>query len=74
MKEKLLSQFGKRVRELRKSRHLSQVDLAEKCGLHRNYIGMIERGERNPSLINIYKISQAFDIELSELLKIENGI
>lgn len=74
MKEEILFQFGKRVRDLRKSINLSQVDLAEKCGFHRNYIGMIERGERNPSLVNIYKISRAFDMDLSEFLKIDNEI
>jgi len=43
--------------------------LAEKCDLHRTYVGGIERGERNPSLENIYKIASAFQITLSELFK-----
>jgi transcriptional regulator with XRE-family HTH domain len=42
--------FGKRVRELRKERGLSQVELASKVGIDRSYMGFLERGERNPSL------------------------
>lgn len=44
-------QFGSRIRELRKNKGLSQENLAELTGFHRTYIGMIERGERNPALI-----------------------
>jgi transcriptional regulator with XRE-family HTH domain len=68
MKDKILIAFGKRVRELRKERNWSQEKLAEISGLHPNYIGMIERGERNPSLLNIVKIASAYNLNLSELL------
>lgn len=46
-------------------------DLSFKSGFHRTYIGMIERGERNPSLKNISVFANTFNISLSELLKLE---
>lgn len=71
MKKPILIKFGQRVRALRKERDLSQEQLAELTGLHRNYVGMIERGERNPSLSNIEKFSKAFDVELHILFIFE---
>ena len=59
--------FGRRVRELRQLRGLSQEQLAEACGLHRTYIGGIERGERNPSLINIGRIATALSVTLDQM-------
>lgn len=70
MKESILIKFGQRVRILRKSKNLSQEQLAELTGFHRNYIGMIERGERNPALVNIEIFANAFGMSLSELLNI----
>jgi len=69
MKEEVLIKFGNHVRELRLSQKISQEALAEKSGLHRNYIGMIERGERNPSLINMEKIAISLDTTLTEIFK-----
>ena len=60
-------QFGKKVRELRQAKGLSQEELAFKVGVHRTYLGGIERGERNPSLKNIAAIAGALGISLSEL-------
>lgn len=63
----ILQKFGNRIRELRKNQGLSQEQLAELTGFHRTYIGMIERGERNPALINIEIFAKAFGINLTEL-------
>lgn len=69
MKQPILIKFGQRIRELRKARNLSQEQLAELTGFHRNYIGMIERGERNPALVNIEIFANAFEMSLSELFE-----
>ena len=61
--------FGKKVREERKKLGYSQEVLAEKAGVHRTYIGMIERGEKNITLANIQKVSKALKIKISELTK-----
>jgi len=60
-------QFGERVRELRLAIGLSQEALAFKSGIHRTYLGSIERGERNPSLKNIASIAKALGVTLSQL-------
>ena len=65
----ICKKFGNRVRELRTAQGLSQEALAQKTGLHRTYIGGIERGERNVSLENIQKISRALDISISHLFE-----
>ncbi len=59
--------FGKNLRVLRESKNISQEKLAELCGLHRTYIGSVERGERNVSLENIAKIAQALRVQISDL-------
>ncbi|MDM1352074.1 helix-turn-helix domain-containing protein [Myroides sp. BIT-d1] len=67
MKKEVLIEFGIRVKELRIERNLSQEQLAEKSGLHRTYIGMIERAEKNITLVNIQKIANAFDLSIKKL-------
>ncbi len=67
MKSTILIQFGIRIRALRLAQNWSQENLAEKTGFHRTYIGMVERGERNPSLKNINVFAEAFGISISEL-------
>lgn len=67
MKSSVLVTFGKHVQKARKDRGLSQEQLAEKAGLHRTYIGMIERAERNITLCNIEKIADALEISIRDL-------
>jgi transcriptional regulator with XRE-family HTH domain len=69
MDRSLLNIFGKRVRELRLKKLLSQEALADKANLHRTYIGMIERGEKNLTLLNIEKLAKALEIDITELFK-----
>jgi transcriptional regulator with XRE-family HTH domain len=61
--------FGKAVRGRRQKLKVSQEEFADMCGLDRTYVGGIERGERNLSLISIEKIAQTFGISLSELFR-----
>ena len=66
----LLTAFGRRIRELRTKRGLSQEQLAELTGFHRTYIGMVERGERNLSLSNVGVFAKVFEISVSDLLSV----
>lgn len=68
MKSNLLVLFGQRVREERNKQELSQEELAELAGVHRTYIGMIERAEKNITLSNIEKVAMALKIAPEELL------
>ncbi|MEO6860946.1 MAG: helix-turn-helix transcriptional regulator [Microcoleus sp.] len=64
----ITEQFGKRVRHFRNIRNISQADLAELSELHRTYIGSVERGERNITLLNAKKIANALSVSLAELV------
>src|SRR5262249_13750685 len=63
--------FGKRVRELRRAAGLSQEQLAARADLHWTYVGGIERGERNPALINITRLARALGVPTRDLLPVE---
>lgn len=65
----ILGRFGTRVREMRKTKGLSQEAFADLCGLDRTYMGGIERGERNVALRNINVIAQALGVTISELMQ-----
>jgi len=60
--------FGEKVREIRISKNLSQEHLAHIADVHRTYIGMIERAEKNITLVNIEKIATALEIDIKDLL------
>ena len=61
--------FGVNLRRERESLGLSQEDLAEKAGLHRTYIGSVERGERNVSIDNMDRLANAVDATIQSLLE-----
>lgn len=65
----ICKKFGSKVKTLREDRRLSQEKLALKTGLHRTYIGSVERGERNISLINIEKIAAALNVSIAFLVE-----
>lgn len=67
MKSTLLIEFGNTIRKFRTERGLSQEELAYRAGVHRTYIGMVERAEKNISLLNIEKIANALNVSLKEL-------
>ena len=71
MDSDVLIKFGNRVRKERLSKGLSQEKLAEIAGMHRTYIGMIERAEKNITLVNIEKIAIALGISLGELMNLD---
>lgn len=61
-------EVGRRVRSLREKVGLSQEELGFKSGLHRNYIGGIERGERNVAVVNVGKLARALGVRPRDLL------
>jgi transcriptional regulator with XRE-family HTH domain len=65
--QSIIQQFGEKVRILRKNKGYSQEKFADVVGMHRTYMGSIERGEQNISLVNIYKIAKTLKIKISEL-------
>lgn len=69
MKKDVLIKFGKKVREERKKLDISQEKLADLANVHRTYIGMIERAEKNITLENIEKIANALSFKLSDFFR-----
>lgn len=71
MKTKILIMrtVGKNIRSIRESQNMSQEKLADGAGLHRTYIGLIERGQKNPTITTLYTISQALNVSIDILLK-----
>lgn len=68
---KLLIDMGNRIRALRRARELSQEQLADLAGLHRTYIGSVERGERNISVLNAYRLADVLGVQIGRLLETE---
>ena len=64
-----LINLGSIIREKREAQDLTQLELALKCGVDRNYIGMVERGERNPSYLSLQKIAKGLGLTVNELIK-----
>jgi transcriptional regulator with XRE-family HTH domain len=73
MAKDLNLRLARNLRRLREKRGLSQETAAEKCGLHRTYIGAIERGERNVTLSTLQEIARAFRVDPLVLLSEEGG-
>lgn len=69
MCKKDLIRLGRIIRDKREHQNLTQVELASKAGVDRNYIGMVERGERNPSYLSLQKIANGLGIPVEELIK-----
>ena len=65
---KARQRFASNVREQRLAKGLSQEDLADLCGLHRTYVGSVERGERNISIDNMERIAVALEVKLESLI------
>ena len=69
MSKKDLQKFGKKLKFLRLEKNLTQIELAEILNMSPNFIGMIERGERNTTVENVYKISRALKVKPSSLFE-----
>lgn len=67
--QKYLKDMGDRIREWRLARGLTQADLGSKCELHRTFIGSVERGERNISILNLRLIARRLRVSVAELLE-----
>ena len=67
LNNRLLKALGQRIRELRTEKGYSQEAFADHCGVHRTFMGTIERGESNLSFQNIAKVATALDVTLSVL-------
>ena len=69
MSDPSLTKFGENIRRLREMKGISQEKLAELSGLHRTYVGGVERGERNVGLINLVRLARALGVSPSDLVK-----
>jgi transcriptional regulator with XRE-family HTH domain len=72
MKSNINEEVGFNIRRIREERGLSQEELADLAGLHRAYVGQIERGEKNIGLKNLEKIAKALDVSIKVLLDISS--
>ncbi len=72
-KHEILNIFGENVRKYRRLLNISQEELAHKADLHRTYVGMIERAEKNITLVNIEKIANALEVGIDDLVSTRDG-
>lgn len=70
---KSLIQLGQAIKKQREILGLSQEKLADRCGFDRTYISMLERGKRNPSFLNLLKLSDGLETSVSQLTEVYNG-
>lgn len=68
MKDNILIQLGNRIRQVRLEKNLTQAELSERCGCNRNYISMLERGERNPSYKSLIMIAKGLGVKVQKLV------
>lgn len=69
MESQALNNLGQIIREKREALRMTQIEVAEKAGVDRNYIGMVERGERNPSYLSLIKIAAGLNMSVDQLIK-----
>jgi transcriptional regulator with XRE-family HTH domain len=69
MKNETAALLGRRIRALRKSKGLTQEELGAECGINYKYVGAIERGEENPSLSILLRVSKGLGVEILELFR-----
>jgi transcriptional regulator with XRE-family HTH domain len=67
--QRFLRELGERLRQRRRARKWTQAELGQRCQLHRTFIGSVERGERNVSLLNLRVIARALRVRLADLLE-----
>ncbi len=67
--QSILFALGQRIRELRRIREISQEELADIAGVHRTYIGMVERGEKNVTILTLARLAKAFGLSVSDVIK-----
>ena len=63
-----LREIGERIRDLRSERQLTQAQLGEACGLHRTFIGSVERGERNVAILSLRRIAKTLRVPVAKLV------
>ena len=71
MNTKICERFGKRLKELREDKNFTQDELASIVNVHQTYIGKLETGKSNPSLLLIYKLTKALDVTLYKFFEFE---
>jgi transcriptional regulator with XRE-family HTH domain len=68
----LINTLAENIRRLRRERSLSQEELADSCGLHRTYVGSVERGERNVTLSSLELLAEALNVSVVDLLTLRD--